>query len=148
MVDGEWVDNPNRVKEEFSYHFATRFQAPVARRSRLNFMFPNRLTSDQVVELEKSISRDEIRNAVWACGENKSPGPDGFTWLEGHVLSAAFNSTWSSIITEVNSLKIKGVDLISHCKIRVGKGTGTSFWKDLWIGDNLLKLSFPQFVCS
>ncbi|GKA33664.1 RNA-directed DNA polymerase, eukaryota [Tanacetum coccineum] len=49
-----------------------------------------------------------------------------------------------SIITEVNSLKVKGVDLISHCKIRVGKGTGTSFWKDLWIGDNLLKLSFPR----
>ncbi|GKB31848.1 hypothetical protein Tco_0871249, partial [Tanacetum coccineum] len=68
--------------------------------------------------------------------------------LNGHVLSAAFNSTWSSIITEVNSLKVKGVDLISHCKIRVGKGTGTSFWKDLWIGDNLLKLSFPWFVCS
>ncbi|GJR35581.1 hypothetical protein Tco_1211265 [Tanacetum coccineum] len=46
--------------------------------------------------------------------------------LNGHVLSAAFNSTWSSIITEVNSLKVKGVDLISHCKIRVGKdGFGT-----------------------
>ncbi|GJZ66463.1 RNA-directed DNA polymerase, eukaryota [Tanacetum coccineum] len=64
--------------------------------------------------------------------------------LNGHVLSAAFNSTWSSIITEVNSLKVKGVDLISHCKIRVGKGTSTSFWKDLWIGDNLLKLFFPR----
>ncbi|GJR43314.1 RNA-directed DNA polymerase, eukaryota [Tanacetum coccineum] len=33
MVDGEWVDNPNRVKEEFSSHFATRFQASVARRN-------------------------------------------------------------------------------------------------------------------
>ncbi|GJR31178.1 RNA-directed DNA polymerase, eukaryota [Tanacetum coccineum] len=43
--------------------------------------------------------------------------------LNGHVLSAAFNSTWSSIITEVQV----------H-----------SFWKDLWIGDNLLKLSFPR----
>ncbi|GJU61242.1 hypothetical protein Tco_1243077 [Tanacetum coccineum] len=51
---------------------------------------------------------------------------------------------FNSIITEVNSFKVKGVDLISHCKIRVGKGTGTSFWKDLWIGDNLLKLSFPR----
>ncbi|GJT17945.1 RNA-directed DNA polymerase, eukaryota, nucleotide-binding alpha-beta plait domain protein [Tanacetum coccineum] len=67
------------------------------------------------------------------------------TWLDdGHVLLLLSNSTWSSIITEVNSLKVKGVDLISHCKIRVGKGTGTSFWKDLWIGDNLLKLSFPR----
>nr|GEV79709.1 RNA-directed DNA polymerase, eukaryota [Tanacetum cinerariifolium] len=34
--------------------------------------------------------------------------------LNGQVLSAAFNSTWSSIINEVNSLKDKGVDLISH----------------------------------
>nr|GEV92479.1 RNA-directed DNA polymerase, eukaryota [Tanacetum cinerariifolium] len=64
--------------------------------------------------------------------------------LNGQVLSAPFNSTWSSIINEVNSLKDKSVDLISHCKIRVGKGTCTSFWNDLWIGDSLLKLSFPR----
>nr|GFA76944.1 RNA-directed DNA polymerase, eukaryota, reverse transcriptase zinc-binding domain protein [Tanacetum cinerariifolium] len=64
--------------------------------------------------------------------------------LNGQVLSVAFNSTWSSIINEVNSLKDKGVDHISHCKIRVGKGTCTSFWNDLWIGDSLLKLSFPR----
>ncbi|GKB51653.1 hypothetical protein Tco_0902406 [Tanacetum coccineum] len=70
-----------------------------------------------------------------------------YNGLNGHVFfSAAFNSTWSSIITEVNSLKVKGVDLISHCKICVGKGTGTSFWKDLWIGDNLLKAFFSSIV--
>nr|GEX28870.1 RNA-directed DNA polymerase, eukaryota, reverse transcriptase zinc-binding domain protein [Tanacetum cinerariifolium] len=64
--------------------------------------------------------------------------------LNGQVLSAAFNSTWSSIINEVNSLKDKCVDLITHCKIKVGKGTCTSFWNDIWIGDSLLKLSFPR----
>ncbi|GJZ07132.1 RNA-directed DNA polymerase, eukaryota [Tanacetum coccineum] len=88
IVDGEWVDNPNRVKEEFRSHFSTRFQAPVARHSRLNFMFPNRLTSDQVVELEKPISIDEIRNAVWACGKNKSPGPNRWrSWINGSLSS-------------------------------------------------------------
>nr|GFA57231.1 RNA-directed DNA polymerase, eukaryota [Tanacetum cinerariifolium] len=30
-----------------------------------------------VAELENPITRDEIRNAVWACGENKSPGQTG-----------------------------------------------------------------------
>nr|GEZ21926.1 RNA-directed DNA polymerase, eukaryota, reverse transcriptase zinc-binding domain protein [Tanacetum cinerariifolium] len=64
--------------------------------------------------------------------------------LNGQVLYAAFNSTWNSIINEVNSLKDKGVDLISHCKIWVGKCTCTSFWNDLWISDSLLKLSFPR----
>ncbi|GJU11093.1 RNA-directed DNA polymerase, eukaryota [Tanacetum coccineum] len=70
------------------------------------------------------------------------------------VLASKKSEGWESLFLrsqsglfsewEVNSLKVKGVDLISHCKIRVGKGTGTSFWKDLWIGDNLLKLSFPR----
>ncbi|GJT99296.1 retrovirus-related pol polyprotein from transposon TNT 1-94 [Tanacetum coccineum] len=34
----------------------------------------------QLDMLESPISRDEVRNAVWGCGENKSPGPDGFTF--------------------------------------------------------------------
>ncbi|GKE26991.1 RNA-directed DNA polymerase, eukaryota, partial [Tanacetum coccineum] len=34
----------------------------------------------EVAELEIPISKEEIRNAVWGCGENKSPGPDGFTF--------------------------------------------------------------------
>nr|GEW65391.1 RNA-directed DNA polymerase, eukaryota [Tanacetum cinerariifolium] len=42
--------------------------------------FPNRLSSDQVGDLDKDISIDEIRKAVWDRGESKSPGPDGFTF--------------------------------------------------------------------
>ncbi|GJY34651.1 hypothetical protein Tco_0419120 [Tanacetum coccineum] len=71
---------PCRVKDEFRTHFATRFQDPGFSRGRLNFSFPNRLNLEQAVDLETLISRDEIRNAVWGCGENKSPGPDGFTF--------------------------------------------------------------------
>ncbi|GJS97443.1 RNA-directed DNA polymerase, eukaryota, partial [Tanacetum coccineum] len=68
------------VKEEFHNHFATRFQDPGANRGNINFTFPNRLSLDQVSDLESPISRDEIRLAVWGCGEDKSPGPDGFTF--------------------------------------------------------------------
>nr|GEX69257.1 RNA-directed DNA polymerase, eukaryota, reverse transcriptase zinc-binding domain protein [Tanacetum cinerariifolium] len=35
---------------------------------------------DQAEDLERLVTRDEIRRAVWSCGENKSPGPDGFTF--------------------------------------------------------------------
>nr|GFB37568.1 RNA-directed DNA polymerase, eukaryota [Tanacetum cinerariifolium] len=80
MVDGEWVDEPSRVKDEFSSYFATKFQLPRGNRSRINFPFPNRLSFDQAANLEMSISTEEICNVVWACGENKSPGPDGFTF--------------------------------------------------------------------
>ncbi|GKD16398.1 RNA-directed DNA polymerase, eukaryota [Tanacetum coccineum] len=80
MVDGEWVDEPTRVKEEFRSHFASRFQDPGANHNRLNFSFPSRLSLDQISELEKPVSSDEIRKAVWSCGDNKSPGPDGFSF--------------------------------------------------------------------
>ncbi|GKD62696.1 RNA-directed DNA polymerase, eukaryota [Tanacetum coccineum] len=56
MVDGDWVDIPSRVKDEFCSHFASRFPSPTP------------------------ITTGEIRSAVWACGENKSPRPDGFTF--------------------------------------------------------------------
>nr|GEW57988.1 RNA-directed DNA polymerase, eukaryota, reverse transcriptase zinc-binding domain protein [Tanacetum cinerariifolium] len=48
---------------------------------KLNMSFPNHLTSDQFDDLERNITRDEIKVAVWDCGENKSPGPDGFTFV-------------------------------------------------------------------
>nr|GEY65692.1 RNA-directed DNA polymerase, eukaryota [Tanacetum cinerariifolium] len=47
---------------------------------KLNMSFPNRLSYDQVGDLDKDISIDEIRKAVWDYGESKSPGPDGFTF--------------------------------------------------------------------
>ncbi|GKB07130.1 hypothetical protein Tco_0835363 [Tanacetum coccineum] len=80
LVDGEWVDDPSRVKNEFRSHFAYRFQDPGRCLGRLNFNFPNRLSHEQNSNLEASVSIEEVRKAVWGCGENKSPGPDGFTF--------------------------------------------------------------------
>nr|GEZ67674.1 RNA-directed DNA polymerase, eukaryota [Tanacetum cinerariifolium] len=80
MIDEEWVEDPIRVKEEFRNHFADRFNDPGLCHGRINFDFPNRLKPEQVFDLETSVSDEEIRKAIWACGENKSPGPDGFTF--------------------------------------------------------------------
>ncbi|GKF73220.1 hypothetical protein Tco_0219552, partial [Tanacetum coccineum] len=33
------------------------------------------------LELEKNVSDDEIRLAVWDCGSQKAPGPYGFSFL-------------------------------------------------------------------
>nr|GEY33321.1 RNA-directed DNA polymerase, eukaryota, reverse transcriptase zinc-binding domain protein [Tanacetum cinerariifolium] len=65
----------------------------------------------------------------------------GSTILESHTY---YSSTWSSIVKEINLLKDHGVDLISHCRIRVGNGLRTRFWNDLWIGDSLLRYEFPR----
>nr|GFC16693.1 RNA-directed DNA polymerase, eukaryota [Tanacetum cinerariifolium] len=80
MVDGDWVDDPDCIKEEFRSHFAKSFQPPNGYCNRLDFEFPKTLSSEQASDLEIHISKEEIRKAVWACRENKSPGPDGFTF--------------------------------------------------------------------
>ncbi|GJR09737.1 RNA-directed DNA polymerase, eukaryota, reverse transcriptase zinc-binding domain protein [Tanacetum coccineum] len=33
-----------------------------------------------LVELELEVSKDEVKRAVWDCGTDKAPGPDGFTF--------------------------------------------------------------------
>nr|GEX01626.1 RNA-directed DNA polymerase, eukaryota, reverse transcriptase zinc-binding domain protein [Tanacetum cinerariifolium] len=80
LQDGEWIVDPMRVKEAFKNHFASRFQHPSSGRCHINFSFPNRFSKEQQIDLESHVSTDEIRKAVWDCGENKSPGPDGYTF--------------------------------------------------------------------
>ncbi|GKC55783.1 RNA-directed DNA polymerase, eukaryota [Tanacetum coccineum] len=80
MVDGMWIESPNRVKGEFFHHFSSRFDKPDDRRAHIEMRYPKTLTCDQQVELESDVSNEEIKRAVWDCGTDKSPGPDGFTF--------------------------------------------------------------------
>nr|GEY36777.1 RNA-directed DNA polymerase, eukaryota, reverse transcriptase zinc-binding domain protein [Tanacetum cinerariifolium] len=41
---------------------------------------PLKLSSDQRAFLDRDISREEIKKAVWDCGGDRAPGPDGFTF--------------------------------------------------------------------
>ncbi|GJT78987.1 RNA-directed DNA polymerase, eukaryota [Tanacetum coccineum] len=59
-------------------------------------------------------------------------------------VDAFHTSLWKSIVWEVFSLNSQGIDLLSHCRIRVGNGYRTRFWKDKWIGDNQLCHIFPR----
>nr|GEZ62882.1 putative RNA-directed DNA polymerase, eukaryota, reverse transcriptase zinc-binding domain protein [Tanacetum cinerariifolium] len=80
FVDGDWNTDPDVVKDVFKDHFATHFKQPAHGRLKLNISFPNRLSTYQVADMDRSVSRDKIHVAVWNCCENKSPGPDGYTF--------------------------------------------------------------------
>nr|GFA95525.1 RNA-directed DNA polymerase, eukaryota [Tanacetum cinerariifolium] len=67
FASGDWFIDPSTVKEAFRDHFGSRFEQPISARLKLNMPFPNRLSLDQVGDLEKDISHEEIRNAVWDC---------------------------------------------------------------------------------
>ncbi|GJY15770.1 RNA-directed DNA polymerase, eukaryota [Tanacetum coccineum] len=80
LSDGAWIDSPNLVKKEFLSHFTKRFAKVETPSLQINSDFPKKLDLDQQVILEREISRDEVKRAVWDCGTDKSPGPDGFTF--------------------------------------------------------------------
>ncbi|GJS49220.1 RNA-directed DNA polymerase, eukaryota [Tanacetum coccineum] len=80
FVDGDWHTDLVVVKDVFKDHFASRFKQPDRGRLKLNFLFLNCLSNVQIEDLERVITRDEIRATVWGCGENKSHGPDGYTF--------------------------------------------------------------------
>nr|GEY69912.1 RNA-directed DNA polymerase, eukaryota, reverse transcriptase zinc-binding domain protein [Tanacetum cinerariifolium] len=67
MVDGMWIESPNRVKGEFFHHFSSRFDKLDVRRAHIEMSYPKTLTCDQ-------------QRAVWDCGIDKSPGSDVFTF--------------------------------------------------------------------
>ncbi|GJR01647.1 RNA-directed DNA polymerase, eukaryota [Tanacetum coccineum] len=76
----DWIDEPSIVKNEFLSHFADRFSSPSLHRITLEAQFPKQISFDQKEDLERSVTYDEIKCAIWDCGSNKSHGPDGFTF--------------------------------------------------------------------
>ncbi|GKC78131.1 RNA-directed DNA polymerase, eukaryota, reverse transcriptase zinc-binding domain protein [Tanacetum coccineum] len=67
IIDGEWIEDPIAVKNEFLSHFQSRFEAPCANRLVLDMVFPNRLSPEQAQDLERVFVKEEIKEAVWDC---------------------------------------------------------------------------------
>nr|GEX45414.1 RNA-directed DNA polymerase, eukaryota [Tanacetum cinerariifolium] len=80
-----------------------------------NGYFPRRLDYGQSCDLECEVTNEEIKRAVWDCGSDKSPDPDGFTF-------EFFKKFWSIVGGDViNAVK----DLFSSSSFP--KGCNSSF---------------------
>ncbi|GJV65700.1 RNA-directed DNA polymerase, eukaryota [Tanacetum coccineum] len=80
FVCGEWIEDPPKVKNEFLEHFSNRFSMPTGQTINLDSHMFQKISIDQNADLESDVSLEEIKKAVWECGTNKSPGPDGFSF--------------------------------------------------------------------
>nr|GEY60937.1 RNA-directed DNA polymerase, eukaryota, reverse transcriptase zinc-binding domain protein [Tanacetum cinerariifolium] len=109
------------------------------------------------------VSKEDIKKAMWDCGIDKSPIPDGFTFgfyrqywklIENDVIDAVtcffikvkscYLSLWLDIIHEVDMFKSRGIDLVSLIHSKLGNGMNTSFWEEAWRGGSPLKSLFPR----
>ncbi|GKD41017.1 hypothetical protein Tco_1261224, partial [Tanacetum coccineum] len=98
MINGTWTDKPDTVKQENFHHFRSRFDKPSDHRARIDMCFPNSLSTDQQEDLERMVSKEEVKRAVWDCGTDKSPGPDGFTFgFYRHFWSTIENNVFEAV---------------------------------------------------
>ena len=63
------------------------------------------LTSEMSRNMIDSFSEEEVKDAVWQCGESKSPGPDGFNF---NFIQSCWDMIKSDVMTAVNFFHVTG----------------------------------------
>ncbi|GJU28537.1 RNA-directed DNA polymerase, eukaryota, reverse transcriptase zinc-binding domain protein [Tanacetum coccineum] len=96
--------------QEFLLHFQNRFDKPAERRAIIEMCYPRSLSSEQRDEIEHEVTKEELKMAVWDCGTDKSPGPDGYTF-------GFYRKFWSII---ENDMYAAVKHLFNHGDIPVG----------------------------
>ncbi|GJS41994.1 RNA-directed DNA polymerase, eukaryota [Tanacetum coccineum] len=79
-IQGDWVSDPIAIKNHIYHHFSSRFKKENRTRPTYNSLLFKHFTLDEVQFLDRPFFNLEIKDAVWSCGSDKSPGPDDFTF--------------------------------------------------------------------
>ncbi|GJR32994.1 putative RNA-directed DNA polymerase, eukaryota, reverse transcriptase zinc-binding domain protein [Tanacetum coccineum] len=79
-IDGSWMTDPTTIKSHIFQFFESKFKETNHTRPSFSSNLFKQLTSEDNIFLESPFTSQEIKDAVWDCGGNKAPGPDGFTF--------------------------------------------------------------------
>nr|GEW94420.1 RNA-directed DNA polymerase, eukaryota [Tanacetum cinerariifolium] len=119
LVDGIWMESLHLVKHEFFEHFKSRFEKPNKSRILLERDFVKRISLEQNDDLEREVSNEEIKMAVWDCDIDKAPGPDGFTfWFLSTVPNANMVKDFRPI-SFIGSLYKVIAKVLANCPVTV-----------------------------
>lgn len=80
MINGNWCTNSALIKVEALRFFQSKFLETCPVRPTFQSNLFRKISVQDKHDLESPFSLQEIKSAVWACGNDKSPGPDGFTF--------------------------------------------------------------------
>ena len=80
LIEGIWIDEPNKVKEEIRTFFSERFQEADSHRPKIDGITFKTIDQQQNAMLVAPFQEIEIQNAFWECSNDKSPGPYGINF--------------------------------------------------------------------
>lgn len=113
MVNNCWVDSVDKVKEEATKYFQNQFKARKIMRPELSReLFVKKISEVQNSILEARFCELEIKEAIWECDSNKSPG---FTF-------AFVKNNWENMKQEIVQMMEKFYE-----KGKIVKGLNSSF---------------------
>lgn len=78
MTEVGWTENVQEVKKGIRDHFAARFKQYNFQRPYLNGVEFKQLSLEDSLSLEIPFDKKEVKDTVWQCANDKSPGPYGF----------------------------------------------------------------------
>ncbi|GKV29990.1 hypothetical protein SLEP1_g38860 [Rubroshorea leprosula] len=110
--DGAWIEEPSVVKQEVREYFNKIFQEEQWDRPKLGGLQFKQLNEEDSVWLEREVPAKEVKQAVWDCGGDKSPGPDGFSF---HIIKSIWNVIEKDIVAFVqeffrNDKLVRGIN--------------------------------------
>nr|GEU68052.1 RNA-directed DNA polymerase, eukaryota, reverse transcriptase zinc-binding domain protein [Tanacetum cinerariifolium] len=88
--EGHWLSDPSSIKEVFLSFFESKFRRTDVANIVIRSPFYRQIQDDQNVALISPTCEMKIRNAIWDCSSDKSPGPDGFSF-------AFYKKFWDSL---------------------------------------------------
>ncbi|KAJ0938354.1 putative RNA-directed DNA polymerase [Helianthus annuus] len=79
-IGGEWVSKPTLVKKEVFKFFKSKFVEDCVSRPVLPCHNLKKISGAEADRVEGPFTAEEIKAAVFECGDDRSPGPDGFNF--------------------------------------------------------------------
>ncbi|GJU08291.1 RNA-directed DNA polymerase, eukaryota, reverse transcriptase zinc-binding domain protein, partial [Tanacetum coccineum] len=80
MVEGNWITDPNLIKDVFFQFYKVKFQAQDSQISFPNLPHSQTLNSMDRDYLERLVTHEEIKEAFWDCSSSKALGPNRFSF--------------------------------------------------------------------
>ena len=77
LVDGCWIEELSRVKEEVHQFFKKRFEGVIPKIDGVRFQVIGQHQNDFLVVC---FHEKEVKDVVWECGSEKSLGLDGLNF--------------------------------------------------------------------
>jgi hypothetical protein len=110
--NGVLIDDVKDIKEEVTTHFQNQFRKKHLTRPKLSNLVFKTIDDEEADFLIKGFSEEEIKEAVWDCDSEKSPGPDGVSFAFLKDFWEDLKADFFRILTEFhkNGKLVKGIN--------------------------------------